>query len=64
MHYRFILGQGVGYTPPQGQYAPPGLYVLTAKLPERDGEFEYRIKNINEVHERTARESELRWVEG
>ena len=64
MTHKFILGQGVGYTPPHGQYAPPGLYVVTAKLPERDGEFEYRIKHINQAHERTARESELRWVKG
>jgi hypothetical protein len=33
---------------------------VTAKLPEREGEFEYRIRNINEEHERMARESELR----
>ena len=64
MPHKFILDQGVGYTPPHGQYAPPGLYVVTAKLPERDGEFEYRIKHMNEVHERAARESELRWVKG
>jgi hypothetical protein len=64
MPHKFILGQGVGYTPPRGQYVPPGIYVVTAKLPEQDGECEYRIKHINEVHERTARESELRWVEG
>jgi hypothetical protein len=62
MPHKFILGQGVGYTPPRGQYAPPGLYVVTAKLPERDGEFEYRIKHTSELHERIARESELRWV--
>ena len=35
---------------------PPGAYVVTAKLPERDGEFEYRIRNRNEQHERNARE--------
>ena len=64
MTHKFILGQGVGYTPPHGQYAPPGLYVVTAKLPERDGEFEYRIKHVHEARERTARESELRWVKG
>ena len=40
MLHKFILGQAVGYTPPRGQYAPPGIYVVTAKLPERDGEFE------------------------
>jgi len=27
--------------------------------PERDGEFEYRIKSMSEPHERVARESEL-----
>jgi hypothetical protein len=40
-------------------YAPPGIYVVTAKLPERDGEFEYHIKHTSELHERIARESEL-----
>ncbi len=34
-------------------------YVVTRQLPERDGEFEYRIKKISELHERVARESEL-----
>ena len=40
--HKFILGQAVAYTPPSGTYAPPGIYVVTAKLPERDGEFEYQ----------------------
>jgi hypothetical protein len=31
-----------------------------AELPERDGEFQYRIKSIVERLERVARESELR----
>jgi len=39
---------------------PGGSYEITKKLPEHDGEFEYRIKSINEPHERVARESELR----
>jgi hypothetical protein len=34
-------------------------YVVTRQLPERDSEFEYRIRNIFEPHERVARESEL-----
>ena len=33
--------------------------MVTAKLPERDGEFEYHIKHTGELHERIARESEL-----
>jgi hypothetical protein len=34
-------------------------YVITRQLPERGGEFEYRIKSVSEPHERVARESEL-----
>jgi hypothetical protein len=33
--------------------------VVTAKLPERNGEYEYHIKNAAEANERLARESEL-----
>ena len=36
-----------------------GAYVITKRLPERDGEFEYQIKSVNEPHERVARESQL-----
>jgi hypothetical protein len=39
--------------------AAEGGYVVTKQLPERDGEFEYRIKSLSEPHERVARESEL-----
>jgi len=28
-------------------------------LPEREGEFEYRVKSANEPHERVVRESDL-----
>jgi hypothetical protein len=34
-------------------------YVVTRQLPERAGEFEYRVKSVSEPHERVARESEL-----
>jgi hypothetical protein len=37
-----------------------GAYVITKRLPERDGEFEYRIKSVNEPHERAVRESQLK----
>jgi hypothetical protein len=39
--------------------AAGGGYVITRQLPERGGEFEYRIKSVAEPHERVARESEL-----
>jgi hypothetical protein len=57
--HRFYLGQQVHYDPPLGIKAPRGAYVVIAKLPEREGEFEYRIRNMNKQHERVARESEL-----
>ena len=41
---------------------PRGSYEITKKLPEREGEFEYRIKSMSEPHEHVARESELRGV--
>jgi hypothetical protein len=36
--------------------------MIIARLPqsEETGEFEYRIRNLNEEHERVAKESELR----
>jgi hypothetical protein len=37
MPQKFILGQAVEYTPPRGLQAPPGIYVVIAKLSERDG---------------------------
>jgi hypothetical protein len=39
--------------------AAGGGYVVTKQLPERNGEFEYRIKNTSQPHERVARESDL-----
>ena len=56
---RFVLGQTVKYTPPRASYAPPGIYVVTALLPERDGEFEYFIKHTSELHQHIAKESEV-----
>src|SRR5436190_1249561 len=41
------------------RYVPGGSYEITKRLPENNGEFEYRIKSMNEPHERVARESEL-----
>jgi hypothetical protein len=64
MPHKLILGQAVECRSPRGFYAPPGIYVVTAKLPERDGEFEYHIKHTSELNERILRESELheaRW---
>jgi hypothetical protein len=60
--HKFHLGQAVEYHAPRGIQAPSGAYVVTAKLPERDGEFGYHIKHPTDAHERTAKESELRAI--
>jgi len=53
----FHIGQTVFLE--QSIAAPGGAYVVTKRLPERYGEFEYRIKSASEPHERVVRESEL-----
>jgi hypothetical protein len=57
--YKFQIGQTVFLTPFPSQKIPGGAYVVTKKLPEHNGEFEYRVKSANEPHERVVAESEL-----
>jgi hypothetical protein len=56
--HKFKIGQPVGYWPPPS-VAPQGTDHVTALLPERNGEFEYRVRHPDEEHERVVRESEL-----
>jgi hypothetical protein len=58
--HKFRVGQAVHFYPKKPQSAPHGTYIVMAELPERDGEFHYRIKSISEPHDRIAKESELR----
>jgi hypothetical protein len=62
LDHKFNIGQKVFVTPSFNLNIPGGVYVVTKKLPERDGEFEYRVKSINEPHERVVRESQLRKI--
>jgi hypothetical protein len=58
--HKFRVGQRVQFrTKPFYVSAALGTFEVIKQLPERDGEFEYRIKNVAEPHERVARESEL-----
>jgi hypothetical protein len=58
--HRFQVGQTVQFrTKPFYVSVALGAFEVTKQLPERDGEFEYRIKNAAEPHERVARESDL-----
>jgi hypothetical protein len=57
--YRFQIGQIVFLKPSLSQNVTGGAYIVTKKLPERHGEFEYRVKSAHEAYERVVRESEL-----
>jgi hypothetical protein len=57
--YKFHLGEAVYVKPVFSRNFPGGSYEVTKKLPENQGEPEYRIENVSEAHERVVRESEL-----
>jgi hypothetical protein len=50
------------YSAPRRTYVPAGTCVVTAKLPERNGECYYRILHASEVHDHVIREGELRAI--
>jgi len=60
--HKFRIGQLVQVTPAISRNIPGGTYEIVKQLPESHGEFEYRVKSINEPHERIVRESALRDV--
>ena len=51
------IGQLVSYL---SRDATSGVYQVTQLLPPEGEVFQYRIKNVNEPHERVAKEHELR----
>jgi len=57
--YKFQIGQTVFLNPSHNLNVPGGACTVTKKLPERDGEFEYRVRSANEPYERVVRESNL-----
>jgi hypothetical protein len=58
--YKFKIGETVFVEAARNSNFPGGAYVVTQKMPERDGEFEYRVRSSHEPHERVVRESQLR----
>jgi hypothetical protein len=55
--HKFKIGQFVSYL---GRQSASGVYQVTQLLPPEGEVFQYRIKNVNEPHERVAKEHELR----
>ena len=39
--------------------APAGAYEITRRLPPSDSENRYRVKSVNDGHERVVKESDL-----
>ena len=62
LSHKFRIGQRVEFNPASSRNVPGGSYEIKKRLPESRGEFEYRIKSVDEPHERVVRESELRGV--
>jgi hypothetical protein len=58
--HKFKIGQRLFPARSVGLNVTDGAYVIVKRLPERDGEFQYQIKNIAKSDERVVRESELR----
>jgi len=58
--HKFHIGEIVELERSMLRSVSGGIYVVTKRLPKSDaGEYGYRIKSINEPHERAVRESEL-----
>jgi hypothetical protein len=57
--HKFKIGQSVSYL---GRERVSGPYKIVQLLPSEGDDFQYRIKNSNEPHERVAKESDLERV--
>jgi len=60
MTHKFKIGEAVFLRPSRYQDLAGGAYIVIKRLPETHGEFEYRVRNSYELHERVVRENELR----
>ena len=58
--HKFKIGERLFPARSVGLDVRDGAYVVIKRLPMRDGEFEYQIKNLAEPDERVVRESQLR----
>ncbi len=57
--HKFKMGDTVFVKAARNLNIPGGAYIVIARLPERDGDFEYRVRNSREPHERVMGESAL-----
>lgn len=58
--HKFKIGQMEEYASgPRGAGHADATYKVTQRLPAEDGDFQYRIRNAGEPHERVVKESQL-----
>ena len=58
--HKFKIGQSVSFTSgPFGRGGTNGIYKVTQLLPPEGDDYQYRIKNAEEPHERVVKESQL-----
>jgi hypothetical protein len=58
--HRFKVGQSVSFmSGPFGRGNTNSIYKITQLLPPSGDDYQYRIKNADEPHERVVRESQL-----
>ena len=55
--HKYKTGQLVDYL---DRERASGVYQITQQLPPEGEAYQYRIRNVNEPHERVAQENELR----
>ena len=54
---KFKIGQTVFINPFFHRNVPGGAYIVVQKMPEHDGEFQYRVRSTSERHGRVVSEN-------
>jgi hypothetical protein len=57
--HKFKVGQSVSFLQDPSVAGRNGLYKVTQLLPPEGDDYQYRIKNADEAHERVVKESQL-----
>ena len=58
--HKFRVGEKVQLLAGQVRFATAEVFEIVQELPESDGEYQYKIKSLDEPHLRVAKESQLR----
>jgi hypothetical protein len=58
--HKFAAGQKVSFLAERSEFnIPSGAYTIVRQLPAEGREWQYRVKNVHDGHERVMRESQL-----